>query len=306
MKQVENLQLLYTLLEVYNTQSLSEAGRKLGKATSSVSKDITKLREQFDDALFIRSNNRMLPTEYVKNIAPEVEQMLSDIRHTLTSKSTISSEHYRKPIKVAVTHVLMELYGAEISLQLSKQFPQASIELLTWDSETNQQLQNEQIDFGIHFNLVYHPGKIRYRRIAANSLVVICPKEDTDKSLEQLSQERDFMFCRLKDWNDTETNFFDIASNNGISINRSPLIVDNLNIAMKLVNRENLCFIVPQSIADYYQAPYISWQLPTKGIVIGLYHHAQQNEMLTATFYDSISKIIKNPPKNHSLFNSFL
>jgi DNA-binding transcriptional LysR family regulator len=97
-------------LEVYYTQSLSEAGGKLGKTTSSVSKDITKLREQFDDALFIGSNNKMLPTEYVKNIAPEIEKMLSDIRHTLTSKSSISSEHYRKPIKVAVTHVLMELY----------------------------------------------------------------------------------------------------------------------------------------------------------------------------------------------------
>jgi len=305
MKQVENLQLLYTLLEVYYTQSLSEAGRKLGKTTSSVSKDITKLREQFDDALFVRSNNRMLPTEYVKNIAPEIEQMLSDIRHTLTSKNTISNEHYRKPIKVAVTHILMELYGAEISLQLSKQFPQASIELSTWDSATNQQLQNEQIDFGIHFNLVYHPGKIRYRRITANNLVVICPEEDTDKSLEQLSQERDFMFCRLKDWNDAETNFFDIASNNGISINRSPLIVDNFNIAMKLVNRENLCFIVPQDVADYYQAPYISWPLSAKGIVIGLYHHAQQNEMLTNAVYNSISKIIKTSPANCRLFDGF-
>ncbi|EEX94664.1 putative transcriptional regulator [Vibrio orientalis CIP 102891 = ATCC 33934] len=297
MKKVENLQLLYTLLEVYYTQNLSEAGRKLGKTTSSVSKELSKLREQFDDTLFVRSNNRMLPTEYVKSIAPEIEQMLRDIGHTLMSKNTISNKNYCKPIKVGISHILMELYGAEISLQLSKQFPQASIELLTWDSVTNQQLQNEQIDFGIHFNLVFHPGKIRYRRITASNLVVICPEGDTDKSLEQLSQERDFMFCRLKDWNDTETNFFDIASDNGISINRSSLIVDNFNIAMKLVNRENLCFIVPQDFADYYQAPYISWPLPTKGIVIGLYHHAQQNEMLTAAVYDSISKIIKTPSR---------
>ncbi|MFH0262658.1 LysR family transcriptional regulator [Vibrio barjaei] len=303
MKQVENLQLLYTLLEVYYTQSLSEAGRKLGKTTSSVSKDISKLREQLDDPLFVRSNNRMLPTEYVKNIAPEIEQMLSDIRHTLTSRNTISNENYRKPIKVAITHILMELYGDEISLQLSKQFPSAKIELMTWDSQTNQHLQDEKIDFGIHLNLVYHPGKIRYKRITATKLVVICPQEDTNKPLEQLSQEREFMFLRLKDWNDVESNFFDIAEKNGIPIKHS-FVVDNLSTAMKLVNQQKLCFIVPKIIADYYRSPHILWQLPTRGIIIGLYHHAQQNEMLTNIFYNSISQILKSPPSTCSLFES--
>ncbi|MCY9852228.1 LysR family transcriptional regulator [Vibrio mediterranei] len=303
MKQVENLQLLYTLLEVYYTQSLSEAGRKLGKTTSSVSKDISKLREQLDDPLFVRSNNRMLPTEYVKNIAPEIEQMLRDIRHTLTSRNTISNENYRKPIKVAITHILMELYGDEISLQLAKQFPSAKIELMTWDSKTNQQLQDEKIDFGLHFNLVYHPGKIRYKRIAASELVVVCPKKDTDKSLIQLSQQHNFMFLRLKDWNDVETNLFDIATKHGISINHS-YVVDNLNTAMKLVKQENLCFIVPKIIAEYYRFPYIPWELPTKGMIIGFYHHAQQNEMLTNIFYDRVSPILKSPPNNLELFNS--
>lgn len=301
MKQVENLQLLYTLLEVYDTQSLSEAGRRLGRTTSSISKDISKLREQFDDPLFVRSNNRMLPTEYVKKSAPELKQMLNDIRHTLTSKNTISNEYYSKPIRVAITHILMELYGSEISLELSKQFPKANIELITWDSHTNQQLQDEQIDFGIHLNLVYHPGKVRYRRIYANKLVVICPQEDTEKSLEQLTLERKFMFLRLKDWNDVETNSINIAEKHGLSIDSS-FAVDNLSTAMKLVNQEKLCFIVPKIIADYYCAPHIHWQLPTKGIIIGLYHHAQQNEMLTNVFYDVVSPILKRPPAPCYLF----
>lgn len=304
MKQVENLQLLYTLLEVYNTQSLSEAGRKLGKTTSSVSKDITKLREQFDDELFVRSNNRMLPTEYVKNIAPEIEQMLSDIRHTLTSKNTISNEHYSKPIKVAITHVLMELYGDEISLQLASKFPNSIIELMTWDSSSNQQLQDEQIDFGIHLNLVNHPGKIKYKRIATTKPVVICPAGDIDKPLEQLAKERGFMYLRLKNWNDSNNILFDIAKKNGISINAS-FIVDNLSTAIKLVKKEKLCFVVPQIIADYYHLPYTAWELPAKGIVIGLYHHVQQNEMLTNTFHDSISKIINTRPDNFMLFDNF-
>lgn len=304
MKQVENLQLLYTLLEVYYTQSLSEAGRKLGKTTSSVSKDITKLREQFDDALFIRSNNRMLPTEYVKNVAPEIEQMLGDIRHKLMSKNSISNEHYSEPIKVAITHVLMELYGDEISLRLADKFPNANIELMTWDSFSNQQLQDEKIDFGIHLNLVNHPGKIKYKRITATKPVVICPAEDTDKSLEQLAKERDFILLRLKNWNDTNNVLFDIAKKSGISINPS-FIVDNLSTAIKLVRKQKLCFVVPEIIADYYELPHTAWEIPAKGIVIGLYHHVQQNETLTTTFYNTISKIIKAPPTNFRLFDNF-
>lgn len=304
MKQVENLQLLYTLLEVYYTQSLSEAGRKLGKTTSSVSKDITKLREQFDDALFVRSNNRMLPTEYVKNIAPEIEQMLDDIRHKLMSKNSISNDNYNKPIKVAIAHVLMELYGDEITLQLANKFPNSNIELMTWDSFSNQQLQDEKIDFGVHLNLVNHPGKIKYKRISATKPVVICPAEDIEKPLEQLAKERGFMHLRLKNWNDSNNIFFDIAKKSGISIG-APFIVDNLSTAIKLVKKEKLCFVVPQIIADYYQLPYATWGLPAKGIVIGLYHHAQQNEMLTNAVYNSISKIIKTPPTSCRLFDTF-
>lgn len=304
MKQVENLQLLYTLLEVYYTQSLSEAGRKLGKTTSSVSKDIAKLREQFDDALFVRSNNRMLPTEYVKNIAPEIEQMLDDIRHKLMSKSSISSDNYNKPIKVAIVHILMELYGDEITLQLANKFPNSNIELITWDSFSNQQLQDEQIDFGIHLNLVNHPGKIKYKRISATKPVVICTAEDIEKPLEQLAKERGFMHLRLKNWNDSNAIFFDIAKKSGISIS-APFIVDNLSTAIKLVKKEKLCFVAPQIIADYYDLPYTAWELPAKGIVIGLYHHVQQNELLTNTVYNSISKIIKTPPSNCRLFDAF-
>ncbi|MGD8234004.1 LysR family transcriptional regulator [Vibrio sp. TRT 1302] len=304
MKKIENLHLLYTLLAVYQTQSLSLAGQRLGKTTSSVSKDIAKLREQLEDPLFVRSDNKMIPTEYVKSVAPQIDIMLRDIRYTLASKNTISSEQYRKPIRAAVTHILMELYGDEISLQLHKQFPNTSIELFTWDSKTNQQIQNEELDFGIHLNLVSHPGKVKYKRIIESELVVICPIEDTGKTLAQLTLKNDFMFLRLKDWNDVETNLNNIANKHGFTFNFFPCITDNLNSAMKLVHREKLCFFVPKFIADYYKAPYITWPLPTTGLTIGLYHHAQQNEMLTKIFLRTMSNVIKSSPIQTEFFDN--
>ncbi|ASI93361.1 transcriptional regulator [Vibrio mediterranei] len=293
MKKIDNLQLLYTLLEVYSSQNLSEAGKKLGKTTSSVSKDISKLREQLDDPLFVRAGNRMLATNYVKCIAPEIDEALNSIRHTLITRKVASNQSHRKSIKIAITQIFMELYSENILLKLSKLFPKSRIELLTWDSRANQLLQDEQIDFGIHSNLLQHPGKIRYKRITENELVVICPKEDADKSLVQITQQRNFIYLRLKDWNDLNSHLFEIANEHGIFPNYA-LVVDNLNLAMKIAEREKLCFLVPRVIADYYRSSYISWELPTKGMVIGLYYHALQDEALTRMIYDIISDVIIN------------
>ncbi|MGF1748545.1 LysR family transcriptional regulator [Vibrio cionasavignyae] len=297
MKQVENIQLLYSLLEVFKAQSLSEASRKLGKTTSSVSKDLSKLREQLDDPLFMRSNNRMLPTEYVSNIMPDIERLLNDIGHTLTSKNTIIKENYNKRIKIAIAHIIMELYGDELSVQLSSLFPNAKIELVTWDSASNHQLQNEQIDFGIHFNLVDHPGNVRYRRIIAYDLAIVCPEEDKDKQIELILSDRNFMFLSIKDWNDVEKVLTSIAAKNDIDI-RYTHFVDNLSTAIKIVKREELGFIVPKIIAEYHQLHYVSWSLATKGLIVGLYYNAHQNEMLTNIMYDTISNIFKPKPTN--------
>ncbi|MCW8346445.1 LysR family transcriptional regulator [Vibrio sp. ZSDZ65] len=299
MKQVENLQLLYSLLEVFNAQSLSEAAKKLGKTTSAVSKDLSKLREQLDDPLFIRSNNRMLPTEYASSIAPTIERLLIDISHTISSKNTISTEHYNKPIKVAITHMIMDLYGDEISVQLSNKFPNASIELLTWDSASNQQLQEGIIDFGIHSSQVSHPGKIRYRRMITYDLAVTCSEKDKYKTLDKLAKENEFMFLKVKDWNDTETILNSIANRNDINLNYTHF-VDNLATAIKIVKRKNLCFIILKVIAEYHDLHYISWPLENNRLTFGLYYNTHQNELLTNELYNIVASVLKSDPTSYN------
>lgn len=292
MKKVENIQLLYTLLEVYYSKSLSGAASRLGKTTSAVSKDISKLRVQFGNPLFVRSHTEMLPTAFVSSVVPEIEERLTQISNTLNSKILISCEEFDQPLRIAVTHVMMEVYGDEIAIQLSEHFPNANIELSTWDLDSNHKLQQDYIDFGIHYSLVKHPGNIQYKRIIEHDMVIVCPSEYKLKPPHKVLKELDFLFLRIKDWNDTEKIMVKIAAENHIHLKHA-YFTDSLSIAVRIVKRKGLGFLVPKIIAEHYNLHYLKWPLPINGLTLGLYYNTGQNESLTKNTYDIINRVFK-------------
>lgn len=73
---LRKLLLLKVLLE---TESLSKSAAYLGMAVSSASRDLSDLRNLFDDQLFIRSGNRMVPTNKMKGIEGNLDHIFSNV-----------------------------------------------------------------------------------------------------------------------------------------------------------------------------------------------------------------------------------
>lgn len=72
-----DLNLLKVFDAIYVSGSVSAAADKLGVSQPSISRGLSRLREHFDDVLFVRSGNGVAPT-------PKAESMLDSIRGALS------------------------------------------------------------------------------------------------------------------------------------------------------------------------------------------------------------------------------
>ena len=78
-----DLNLLVAFEALYDTRSVTLAGRRLNRAQPSVSNALSRLRTLFDDELFIRTADGMLPTERARALMPAIAQALDHIRAAL-------------------------------------------------------------------------------------------------------------------------------------------------------------------------------------------------------------------------------
>ena len=99
---------LRTLQFVFELGSFSRVADKLGQTQSNVSYTIARLRESFDDALFVREGATMVPTERCRAIVFETSKMLEDFQavaaqvdfspETADGQVTIACNHYERMI----------------------------------------------------------------------------------------------------------------------------------------------------------------------------------------------------------------
>jgi DNA-binding transcriptional LysR family regulator len=74
-----NLDALEVFVQIYKTQSVSRAAALLGMEQANASVALNKLRQHFDDRLFVRTAQGMSPTPRAQSIYPELLEALARI-----------------------------------------------------------------------------------------------------------------------------------------------------------------------------------------------------------------------------------
>jgi len=83
-----DLNLLVVFHALMREQSVARAAERLFLGASAVSMSLRRLRDLFDDALFVRSGQRMVPTARAEELAPPVEQLLAAAHKLVYERST--------------------------------------------------------------------------------------------------------------------------------------------------------------------------------------------------------------------------
>lgn len=145
-----DLNLLKVLVVLLQEQNTSRAADVLNTSQPSVSRALAKLRTELNDPLFIRDKQglRLSPkAELLAETLPKIYQKLLDT----FEEGVFQPESYNGKIKIAMNAYITEIYGFRIYQQLKHSMPGLTVELLSWNERSIQQILDGQVDIAISF-----------------------------------------------------------------------------------------------------------------------------------------------------------
>ena len=123
-----DLNLLVTLDALLSEGSVTKAARRLGIGQPAASHALTRLRNTFDDPLFVRSGRQMVPTPRAEALREPVKRLLADARRILRHETTFDpTQTTRSFVMISPDLIAPALVG--LLVRMRQEAPLARLEV---------------------------------------------------------------------------------------------------------------------------------------------------------------------------------
>ncbi|MGM0769194.1 MAG: LysR family transcriptional regulator [Pseudomonadota bacterium] len=144
-----DLNLLHVFDTIYREGSLTRAARALHLTQPAVSHSLSRLREHFDDPLFTRQGNQMIPTPLARRFLESMRPGLTQIQSAVNQFHAFDPASQRKTYSLALRDILESTFLPQLMHRLAD-YPELEIisqRIPRRDMET--QLAAGKLDFAV-------------------------------------------------------------------------------------------------------------------------------------------------------------
>lgn len=141
-----DMNLLITLQLLLQQQSVSKAAKILNVTPSTVSKSLNKLRDWFDDPLFIKTPTGLAPTPMVQSMEQELNDWLQMSSQILEKRSDVSMQGMQ--FNLMIESPLLSLVLEKVVPQIQSHFPDAKIRAGNWEYDSLDAIIRGEADIG--------------------------------------------------------------------------------------------------------------------------------------------------------------
>jgi DNA-binding transcriptional LysR family regulator len=150
-----DLNLLPIIVALYDELSVSGAGKRLGMSQPSVSKALRRLRESFDDPLFVRGPHGLVPTPRAHAIVRAARPHLTHLQDDLSKEEGFDPATSTQTITLAVSDVAEMALFPSIIEHFRRHAPQCAVSAVSAsDDDLVDRLESGEIDLAAG----YHPA----------------------------------------------------------------------------------------------------------------------------------------------------
>ena len=148
-----------SLLEALSrTGSVSATAGVLGMSQPSVSLRLGKLREHFEDALFVRTTNGMKPTPRALALAPAVRSALALFEGVEGSERPFDPATSDRLFRICMTNTGQMVVLARLLNRIHSLAPSVRVEVIELDAATPSRLQSGDADLAMGFTVELQAG----------------------------------------------------------------------------------------------------------------------------------------------------
>ena len=210
-----DLNLLRVLAAIHRTGSVTAAGKVLALSQPATSNALARLRDYFDDDLFVRSPGGLQPTRLCERLAPEVQTQLKLLETAITVRDDFEPTRSDIRWRLSLSDLGEMMFLPPLAAALRQLAPQARLANISVAAEDlPAALESRDIDFaigileprnrGVRAELLFREryvamtsmhwrpanGKLTRtlsaRQLAQSSLVVAAPTATFHGSVEQM------------------------------------------------------------------------------------------------------------------------
>ena len=123
-----DLNLLIVFETVYGTGNISHAAAQLSLTQPAVSNALARLREHFNDPLFVRAGRGVKPTNRSEQMIAPVREALGLIRSQFDANRAIDLAAYQRQFRIVIVDVLEPILIPPLLREITAKAPNVSIE----------------------------------------------------------------------------------------------------------------------------------------------------------------------------------
>lgn len=142
--------LLLVFRELLRTRRATTVAERLGLSSSAISHTLARLRELFDDPLFVRRPHGLEPTRRALELAPNIEALVNLTGQTLSKGEGFDPALSNRFFRFAAPEFLTALIGADLLNRLKAAAPKVTFGLaFTAEEDAFKALRSGQIEFAL-------------------------------------------------------------------------------------------------------------------------------------------------------------
>lgn len=146
-----DMKLLAVFNEIYKTRSVSRAGENLGLPQTSVSLALGRLRRRFDDPLFVRTGEGMVPTPRAAALVPQLRQALELLQSATQQQAAFDPSSSTRVFRIAMTDISHLEFLPGVVSKVAKAAPNVRIDVLRITPQTPRLLEAGDADLAIGY-----------------------------------------------------------------------------------------------------------------------------------------------------------
>lgn len=146
-----DMKLLAVFDEIYKTRSVSRAGENLGIPQTSVSLALARLRRRFNDQLFVRTGNGMMPTPRAAMLVPQLRQALQLLQLATQQQAEFDPASSYRTFRISMTDISHLEFMPAMMNKVARVAPNVQIEVLRIKADTGKLLESGDADLAIGY-----------------------------------------------------------------------------------------------------------------------------------------------------------
>jgi len=123
-----DLNLFVILNSIYTEGSLTKAAEVVGITQPAVSNALSRLREKFDDDLFVRTGSGMVPTQKTENIIKDIQNALQLMQKSVNEPDEFDPATSQKTFRISLGDINEGRILAILISKIEKQAPNIKLE----------------------------------------------------------------------------------------------------------------------------------------------------------------------------------